>query len=124
VIHHRSSAARGAIDLLELFCRPIDCLTAGRDRADSGKNAPKRAFPALKTRPGMLGVSEDAKGAGPDGGRIRAFSKTAQTGISLLSHPFRRKKRKGWGTEVRGKSENAPDSYFFPSSSSASASAA
>jgi hypothetical protein len=27
-------------------------------------------------------------------------SEIAQTEISLLSHPFRRKTRKGWGTEV------------------------
>jgi hypothetical protein len=25
----------------------------------------------------------------------------------LASHPFRRKKRKGWGTEIYSKSENA-----------------
>ena len=36
-----------------------------------------------------------------------AFSQIVQTGISLASHPFRRKTRNGWGTEVYSKSKNA-----------------
>jgi hypothetical protein len=38
-----------------------------------------------------------------------AFSGIVQTGILLVSHPFRRKTRNGWGTEVYSKSENALD---------------
>jgi hypothetical protein len=40
-------------------------------------------------------------------GIFSAFSEMMQTDISLLSHPFRRKTRKGWGTEVYSKCENA-----------------
>jgi dipeptidyl aminopeptidase/acylaminoacyl peptidase len=36
-----------------------------------------------------------------------------QTGISLVSHPFRGKTRKGWGTEVCKKRQNAPAGNFI-----------
>jgi len=43
----------------------------------------------------------------------RAFLGIVQTGVLYVSHPFRRKTRNGWGTEVHSKSENALMNHVF-----------